>query len=292
MSIIDAFAHPTTSFSLNLASSASSAQNHQLVLPINPGLKLSGKEKVFVSSLQFNNSFYNISSANSNNSFSYTYEGKTTTTSTITFPDGNYTESQMNDYLQSEMYSNGHYTLDSDGNPYYYIEIYADTYSNKVAIALLPLSVPSGGTDPQSFYANADASQKDKTLTFTIPSGNFATLTGFTADTYPTTGMSAVAVVEESSSTPRMDWVSSIIMTCNICSSNSNTIFQDYIKSFALPSDATSFSVVDIPLYNTEIQSSCSGIFNQIIVGFYDQDNKPIVFTDRRHNITITIAYP
>ncbi len=78
-------------------------------------------------------SFYNISAALGNNVFKYT--NTSSVTKTVTFVDGNYTITQINDYLQGIMLNNGDYTVVSGVNTYS-INILPNYSTLKVDISL------------------------------------------------------------------------------------------------------------------------------------------------------------
>jgi hypothetical protein len=61
-------------------------------------------------------SFYNVSAALGNNVIKYT--NTSSVTKTVTFVDGNYTITQINDYLQGIMFNNGDYNVVSGVNTY------------------------------------------------------------------------------------------------------------------------------------------------------------------------------
>ena len=87
--------------------------------------------EIMISSIQIPYSWFNISAAYNNNSFKiYFPTASTTYTSfTITIPDGFYTTTSLNSYLQQVCITNGLYLIDSAGNYVYYIVIaYSDLF--------------------------------------------------------------------------------------------------------------------------------------------------------------------
>ena len=69
--------------------------------------------EVMVANVQIPYSFYNITLAYNNNSFQFSFPTGSYgfTTSTITIPDGFYTTTSLNYYLQQWMISNGYYLI-------------------------------------------------------------------------------------------------------------------------------------------------------------------------------------
>lgn len=81
--------------------------------------------KISVNNIYLYYSWYSISASQRNNQFSYIWysgSGPTATTVSITVPDGFYSISDLNSYLQSVMITNNHYLIDSTGNFVYFIE--------------------------------------------------------------------------------------------------------------------------------------------------------------------------
>ena len=85
---------------------------HDFLVKFNPPLKLDPQFKHFLAldRLSMTYSWYNIGSSYGNNTIKYTHDG--TTWNTITFTDGMYSYSDVNDYIHQYMDQNGHYSTD------------------------------------------------------------------------------------------------------------------------------------------------------------------------------------
>ena len=110
------------SISLTPANTRNS-KNNQLRMTFPFPFNSLGNE-IGLSTLYIYYSWRNITSSYGNNTLSYIWNG---TNFNITIPDGFYTISDISSYLQLQMFTNNHYTLDSNGNPYYYIELSSNT---------------------------------------------------------------------------------------------------------------------------------------------------------------------
>ena len=95
-----------------------------------------------ISNITLPYSFYNVSSYYNNKTFSLIFPtAATTITYSITLPDGFYTITDINSYIQQQCVLNGAYLIDSSGNYVYFIKmVYNATY---YAVQLLYYSVPT-----------------------------------------------------------------------------------------------------------------------------------------------------
>lgn len=146
-------------------------------------------------------SYYNISSAMGNNIIAYT--NNSSQTRTVTFPDGNYTLTAINTYLESVMLANGDYTLTS-GIYTYYISILPDYTTLKVQITL------------------------SNTYTIDLTRSTFNTLLGWNQAVYNFTGSQ-----EGTSSANINNNINSLLIHCDIVgSSYQNNILSDVLYTF------------------------------------------------------------
>lgn len=125
----------------------SGTNNTKYRFPLAQTALLKNGTKVALQSLTAPYSFYNISSLYANNQFSITFQcsvaGGTTKTIAITVPDGFYTLSQLNSYLQSVMITNGYYLV-SANNYVYYAHFVYNTSLYKIEIDLFPVPTSLG----------------------------------------------------------------------------------------------------------------------------------------------------
>ena len=178
-------------------------------------------------------SWYNITSYLANNTIQYTIPITTgqSTSFTITIPNGFYTISTLNTYIQSVLYSNGHYWISSttSSNPtIYYPFTFSSNitnYTNQISFQPVPVSANitaffgsgysvgawSGGTYPTT----------QSTGTIIIPSG-ISSFLGFTTGTYQ--GTNTTTPLSVSANCRR---------TCNCwCGGNMSTILESVCTVF------------------------------------------------------------
>jgi hypothetical protein len=153
--------------------------------------------EVMIANVQIPYSFYNISQAYNNNSFQFSFPTGSATfeTSTITIPDGFYTTTSLNYYLQQYMIANGYYLVNSAGqNVYYYtIQYNSYQYGNQLLGYLVPTSLPAGYSYPAGYtistiFGGNGFPTISRTPYITILNNNFGTFLGYTAGNYPNIG--------------------------------------------------------------------------------------------------------
>ena len=96
---------------------------HDFLVKFNPPLKLNPELQHFLAldRLSMTYSWYNIRNSYTNNKIKYTHDG--TNWNTITFSDGMYSYSDINDYIHQYMEQKSHHTTDSKGVKNYSINL-------------------------------------------------------------------------------------------------------------------------------------------------------------------------
>jgi len=100
-----------------------------------------------VSSITLPYSFYNVSSYYNNRTFSLIFPtGSTTTTIAVTLPEGFYTVTDINSYIQQVCIDYGAYLIDSTGNYVYYQQLVYNTayYTVQLLLFSVPTTLPTG----------------------------------------------------------------------------------------------------------------------------------------------------
>ena len=106
--------------------------------------------EIALSSINLNYCWFNVTAALGNNAFTYTWID--TTVITVTLPDGFYTVSDINNYLQYVMLAQGHYLVDSSSLNHFYLDFAENVPRYKVQFdsITLPASLPAGWSYPQA----------------------------------------------------------------------------------------------------------------------------------------------
>ena len=94
------------------------------LIKFNPPLKLEPelKHSLAIDRLTMTYSWYNIRSSYKNNTIKYTND-RGANWNTVTFKDGMYSYTDINDYLRQHMEQNNHHTTDQQGNKVFHINI-------------------------------------------------------------------------------------------------------------------------------------------------------------------------
>ena len=105
-------------------------------IKFNPSLKLDPEKKhqLALDRLSMTYSWYNIRSDYGNNKIKYTHDGRTW--QTITFVDGMYSYSDINDYIHQYMSQKSHHSTDSSGKKTYSINLTFILSTYRVLVSL------------------------------------------------------------------------------------------------------------------------------------------------------------
>ena len=152
-------ANSTNTFIYNLPSSA----------------RFTNKSRCGLVSLSVYNSTFNITQSRGNNTVTFIWNASTPVSYTWTIADGYYSASDLNSWLQSQMYSNNFYTTSNNGtNVIYFYEIVQNSvrYSIRLNSYYIPTSANAttlGYSQPSGATWAYPASNKTPQLTFGQP---------------------------------------------------------------------------------------------------------------------------
>jgi hypothetical protein len=245
-----------------------------------------------VSNVTLPYSFYNVSSYYNNKTFSLSFPTAATFTSyDITLPDGFYTVSTINNYIQQVCVTNGAYLIDSSGNYVYFVQLVYNTtyYSVQLLTYLVPNAIGTYTRPSTGLYSSGGTglptTAYTPSLTLTA-SGSIKDIIGFAAGKFPSTPQTASWNVN-STLTPVGSTVNSIIMQCSLIS-NACTTPSDILDS--MPINDTSFgsNIIYQPSFERYVRVS-DGTFNSFTFSFRDQSLNEIYAKDPNVSITLII---
>ena len=232
--------------------------------------------KVALSNVSMFYSWFNITSALNNNTFSFIFPLAVPTTFNVTVPDGYYSISDLNTYLQSFCITNGLYLVNGSGQFVYYIELVENPtfYSVQLNCYPVPTALPGTWTNPAGLVFPAVTA----TPQLIVPStNNFGTLIGFNAGTYPAVAQPTV-YSKISDVTPRVNPVENIIVRCNLVQNNIANP-SDVLYSFNA-SGVGFGSLVNSQPYEYLYLDVCQGYYSQIEISFVDQNYRAVQIND------------
>ncbi len=248
-----------------------------------------------VSSITLPYSFYNVSSYYANKTFSLIFPTAATTIQyDITLPDGFYTVTEINSYIQQVCVDNGAYLLNSSGNYVYFVQLIYNTtyYSVQLLTFLVPTLATIGTyTQPSSgLYSGAGLPTTASTSKLVLAStGSIRTIIGFAAGTFPPTTQT-VSWNISSTLTPIGTTVNSIIMRGSLVS-NSCTSPSDILDSMPIKDVSFGSNITYDPNFEKFV-SVTNGTFNSFVFTFCDQSLNEIYARDPNVSITLIIRPP
>jgi len=264
--------------------------------------------QMVVTSVQIPYSWYNITATYGNNQITFNFPTGSTTYATynITIPDGFYTQSSFNYYLQQFMITNGFYLYNtSTGQNVYYISVNVNAfqYGNQILAYAVPTSLPAGLSIPTGFttstiFGGYGFPTVSRTPYFTFPqlltTPTIGTFLGFGSTSSTVNIPAAGSTTNQSNNstfTPQGSQVNSLIMRCSIINNPVSSV-PDILDSFPIPS-GTSFgtNINYTPQIEKWIKLN-SGSFSSFTITFTDQNLNTLTALDSNILITLLIKFP
>ena len=246
--------------------------------------------EVMVANVQLPYSFYNITSAYNNNQFKLYFPtaSSTYTTYTITIPDGFYTTTSLNFFLQQFCITNGLYLVNGSGQNVYYLSIQYNSYQygNQIITTLVPTSLPVGFTAPSNWVGFPTVS---RTPSIEILNNNFGQFLGFATGFYPALNTTS-SYSANSPITPIGSYVNSVIIRCSLVNNRVGNPM-DIIDSFTIGQTNFGANINYAPSVNKWVKLS-SGTFSNFLITFCDQNLNLIQALDNNILITLLFKFP
>jgi hypothetical protein len=248
---------------------------------------------IALNSLNMYFSWYNINAKlYNNNTFQYVWFSSTgvlNVTVNVTLPDGFYSISSINLFLQSVMLANGHYVYDTTTkqniffaefvvNPTYYA--FQLNLTPIYPLASVPVGLTRGGTGWQF-------PTTQRTIQVIINSSNgFKDVIGFNAGSYPPT-LTTILYQQLSQNTPNISPCSSVVIRCNMVRNdmaNPNDVLYSFTQGNATFGDI--INEKPAVMYYSEVQN---GTYTELVLTFFDQNYQPMDIKDNQLLMTVII---
>lgn len=247
-----------------------------------------GDYKVGVSNVNIFYSWQNINAGYGNNTFSYTYpNGASTTTYSVTIPNGNYEILDLNNFLEYELIQNGNYLIDNNGNYVYYLnfQVNQTAYAIQFNSIPVPTVLPAGWSIPAGGSALPTGTNYNPQL---IILNGLGSVIGFANGTFPTVTSGNVNYSINSTSTPSVNTVSSVLITSDMCynslAGNNNVMY-----AFT-PQNVTFGSNIYISVAPPLFIKCASGSRNSFDIVFRDQNFQPMKILDSDITVVLTLS--
>jgi len=246
-------------------------------------------DQIGLSTISIYNSFYNISSIYNNNIINFTFPSAVPIVKSFTIPNGYYSISDLNYFLQQQLISNGLYCISiTNPNTYiYFLEFTTNAvrYSGQINFYALPTQAQAtsmGYTIPAGVGWSFPTVPNTPSINF---NSGFGSLLGFTAGIYPPT-LSSVNIQFVSNTVPMLSVVNSIIMTCNLINNHGLSIPSTIFDSISILSGFGSV----IHQNNTIVYSDiATNDYETVEIQFYDQNLNLLSILDPDVLITLSI---
>jgi hypothetical protein len=256
----------------------SSTQNNVVNLQLPSPLELKNQE-VALQSLEIFNSWPNINNTTfNNNTVSYIFNGNTRN---LTLPSGFYQVSDINAYIQLQMYNYGDYLLNGT-TPVYYLSVITNPtyYSNTITATPIPTSLPTGYTNPNNITLSGVSPQ------LVISNSAFGSLLGYAVGTFPSSP-SSTTYQTNGTLVPQIAPVNNVLVGCNLVNSSRINTFPNTIGVFS--ANVSYGSQIQYAPYQLLFIPVVDGYYNNITVTLSDQLGRPLQNIDNNISIALII---
>jgi len=251
--------------------------------------------EIMITNIQIPYSFYNITSSYGNNTITFSFPTGTNTyaTDVITIPDGFYTTTSLNFYLQQWMISKGYYLVDSSGKYVYYFQLSYNIaqYGNQILSFVVPTSLPVGYSYPTGYTIttifNGNGFPTVSRCPYITIANNITYYLGFTAGSYPETLNRITNYSKNSNITPQGSTINSIIVRCSLVS-NAVSFPSDIIDSFSINNTSFGSNINYSPNIEKWVKMT-QGSYSSFTITLSDQNLNTIVSLDSNILITLMI---
>lgn len=201
---------------------------------INGSFEIPEDSEIMITSLQIPYSWFNISTRYNNNSFRiYWPAGDTNVSYTVTLPDGFYTTTSLDAYIQQFCIEKGLYLIENSTQNYiYYVSVKYNVtyYANQIILKTVPISLPAGFTAPANWAGYPNIAPRTPSIQI-LPDNEFYKFLGFKPGAY---GVSSPTNYSKNSTfAPLGSNVNSLVIKCNLVNNNISSQ-TDIVDSFAI----------------------------------------------------------
>jgi len=254
-----------------------SKNQFQYTFPNNPTFQKG--DSVAITNLSMYNSVFNVEAVRGNNTLSILFNFLVPITLDIVIPDGFYSISQINSYIQNICLINNYYMVNSSGQAIYFVEFIENPVYYSAQLNLYPILTSAEALTAlytQPVGSTWSYPTVDQTCQLILSNVNFNKLIGFNVASYPSTIQSTTQSFI-SSFTPEIQPVNSFIIRCNLINS-----------AYSSPYDILGSQPINAPYGDIILSNGKTPIFNDIcpnsygsiIITFFDQNMNPVRLND------------
>ena len=255
---------------------------------INNNLAILDEAEIAISNITIPYSWFNITTTYNNTTFNIIWPIGATASQIfpVIIPDGFYTITQMNEFVQQLSILLGLYLIDTNGNYVYYVTFLYNptTYGVQLICNIVPTVLPAGWTQPSNWYGYPTVSRTPQVEL--LSTNNFYQLIGFVNGTYYPTIADFVDRSFISTSVPIGSYVNSLIIRCNLVN-NSVGIPSDIIDT--MPITTTFGSNINYSPYALKWVKLSAGTYQKLEIQFVDQNLNAMNILDNNVCISLLI---
>lgn len=256
--------------------------NNRFVFKFPSGSITFKKNRIALQYLSMYYSNFNITINYNNNSFGYRWVDGSDVV--VNIPEGFYDVSALNLYLQSILFSNKHYLLDSFNRAVFPLSMSENSTYYSVQLNEIAFSATSGYTLP--IGATWTLPLTLVCPQFNIFNNEFKNIIGFNAGFYPTIPQNSNQS-QLSSFCPQVSPVSTFLVKCNLVNNGNIAIPNNLLYSFA---PTVNFgSLIQVEPQHLDFLDILDGTYPQIVIDFIDQNFTSPKFQDPTMCIILTI---
>jgi hypothetical protein len=242
---------------------------------------------IAVANISMYNSIQNITIKRGNNILVFNFLG---VDYTFNIPEGYYSISDLNFYLQQQCIIRGLYmTANKGSDNVYFVELVVNSirYATSLNFYVIPTeseATAKGYVKPSNATWGFPLIAQTPRLTFGQSFGN---LIGFTFGTYPLANPQPTNIQILSTETPVISPTDSLILTCNLVNSK-YSIPSDVF--FTLPLSSSVGSLIAFNNSTLVYNNITAQMFSTLEITFYDQLFQPVFLLDRELTLQLSIS--
>lgn len=288
---------------LNSSNNVNTTTNTQFKYSFLAGNFVAKDMEMCISSVTIPYAFPNISTYYNNTSFSIIFPvASTTQTLSITLPNGFYTSTDIQNYIQNQCLANNYYLVNASAQNVYYFNISVNTslYTTQIVCSPVPTALPSGwsyGSGGKWGTGTGGLPTTGYTPQFVLPtSGGINTLIGWPAGTYPSTQQTTIYSQTGSGAqtsagispivAPLGSNINSLVVRCSIIKNNV-TIPSDILDGFPINTTYGS-NITYNPAFEKWVDIN-DGTYSNFLLSFVDQNLNTIYSNDPNIAVTLII---
>jgi len=263
--------------------------NNMYKVKLPKAVQFKKSDKLSLYSFSMYNSFYNISASQYGNS-NITFTWFDNTVYNWTIPDGYYSLSDLNLWLQQQFILNKLYCVNSNNSQNIYFVVFQTNsvlYKAQIDVYYMPSTTNAalyGYTIPSGASWTFPASNTMVTLTINQNLQSFFGITNQLTfgNITPVQNMHYL-----SNTCPIVSPVFSIFLGCNLIVSDFNQIGNLFSQ---FPISAAYGNLIKIESSIDALISIKEGIYSEIVITLWDQNNKPLIFQDPELTVFLIIT--